>query len=677
MADRIFSGLNPKQVEAVKATEGPVLVVSGPGSGKTKCLTHRIAHLIASGVHPQHILAVTFTNKAAAEVKERIQKLAQRVAQTVERKGQETLRASRSTLHTLPTVGTFHSLGLRILRREIQHLGYGEEFTIMDSDDQNSLIKKTLLENEIDPKRFNPGTIHRKISKLKTDLIYPEDYSPPTKGSDFINGIVATAYRGYQAGLQKTNSVDFDDLISLPVKIFQQHPEILERYQKYWKYILVDEYQDTSHDQYRLIGMLAAQHRNLFCIGDDAQSIYMFREADIRNILNFQKDYPDGKIILLEQNYRSTGTIIAAAQSIISNNKNQIPKELWTSNPHGEQIIAQETLNERGEGDYIAQLVRGLTSRKYQPEEIAILYRTHAQSRAIEESCISNSIPYRIVGGIKFYDRREIKDILAYLKFIHNPKDSLSFERIANVPPRGIGKTTVDKILVSGGEDLIAGIRKFMSEESLTEKRYRSLNTLADLLDQLRAQKERSNLSTFMKAVIKNVGYEEYIRASKDKFENAEERIENIQELFTVAKPHDSAGQEAYGQFLEKIALLQEFDKTREQGKRITLMTMHASKGLEFPVVFVVGVEEGIFPHSRTLFSPDELEEERRLCYVALTRAKERVFITFAKYRRIFGAAQANIPSRFLNEIPAELIDWRLMNEGEDNFEENTIRYES
>lgn len=663
--EHIFAGLNEKQIEAVKAIEGPVLVISGPGSGKTKCLTHRIAYLISNGVRPEHILAVTFTNKAAQEVKERVSALTKLPIP----------KYQFGVSGAVPTIGTFHSIGLRILRREAEKLGYGAQFNIWDSEDQRAIVKKIMLQNEIDTKRYNPASFHNKISKLKTELIFPEDYNPSKRGSDFMNYMVAQTYKGYQAEMMRMNGVDFDDLISLPVKIFQKHPEILIRYQNLWKYILVDEYQDTSHDQYTLITMLAAKHKNLFCIGDDAQSIYMFREADIRNILNFQKDYPDGKVILLEQNYRSTGTIIAAAQAVIANNKNQFTKELWTANPKGELLLAQETSDERGEAEFIVEKTNELILKRYKPEDIAILYRTHAQSRAIEEAFISHGLPYKIVGGIKFYDRKEIKDVLAYLRFLHNPKDGVSFERLANVPTRGIGPTTIDKILVAGGSNLIEGIRRFATDENLKEKRYTALVKFADLMEDLHRQSQTAALSLFMRTLIKKVGYEEYLRSTKDKLESAEERIENLKELFTVAKPFDSSGPEGLGQFLERIALLQETDKTKEEGRRTTMMTMHASKGLEFPVVFVVGMEEGIFPHSRTLFSAEELEEERRLCYVALTRAKEKVFISFAKFRRIFGSAQANLPSRFLSEIPSKLLTWQFMkNDYED---EDTISYEA
>lgn len=606
MHERILKGLNEKQVEAVTTTEGPVLVISGPGSGKTRALTHRIAYLIASGIPTSSILAVTFTNKAAGEIKERV----------------------RALLHdakgTLPTVGTFHAIGLRIMRRHAEKLGYRTNFTILDSGDQQALMKRTLTMLEIDPKRYSPGAMLGKIQKLKTELIAPHQCT----GTGFTEKLVTRLYRSYQAQLETMNAVDFGDLIMLPVRLFREHPAVLAQYQRMWHYILVDEYQDTSHDQYTLIGMLAAQHGNLFCIGDDAQSIYQFRQADIRNILNFQRDWPKGKVVLLEQNYRSTKTILAAAQSIIANNKSQIPKDLWTENAAGDAITVTETVNERHEAQQLINTLEILKRHRYTLSDCAILYRTHAQSRALEEQLVRSGVPYRIVGGIRFYERREIKDVLAYARFINNPADVISSERIANVPPRG-GKR---------------GVEKF--------------NTL---MVQLRTIAQEKKPSETLRAILKHTQYEEYLRTRKDILESAEERIENVHELLTVAKKYDAAGPAGLAQFLEEVALVQDVDQLKEGERAVTLMTMHAAKGLEFPVVFITGMEEGLFPHSRTVYAPHELEEERRLCYVAVTRAKERLFITLAKWRNIFGSRTANIPSRFLSEIPEHLLLWQKL----------------
>ncbi len=663
----IFEYLNEKQVEAVKAVEGPVLVISGPGSGKTRCLTHRVAFLISQGIKPESILAITFTNKAANEMKERVFRLLE--------KGEGTHQ---------PILGTFHSVCLRILRREIGVLGYGPNFSIFDQDDQLSLVKRSMAGLEIDPKKYNPRMILNKISKLKTDLIFPENYSP----TEFFPKLVSRVYNIYQSELKKMNGLDFDDLIVLTVKIFKQNPEILDKYQNFWKYILVDEYQDTSHDQYTLVKLLSAKNRNVFAIGDDAQSIYAFRDADIRNILNFQKDYSDAKIIFLEQNYRSTKNILAAAQNIISNNQTQVPKELWTENTKGEKIHIKETLNERAEAEFMVDKIDGLMEQSgYKIQDFTILYRTHAQSRAIEEALITRGFPYQIVGGIRFYERKEIKDILAYLRFMVNPTDLISFERIYNVPTRGIGKSTLDKIITTGGENLIEAVG-MLAKEKDGSKQARSLAEFKNLLDDLSKNKSEKNLSSVIKYVIKRTDYEEYLKslvAKKEMFDNTEDKMDNLKELLTVAKKYDSLKDgEGIEKFLEEIALLQETDsprsssdvagKLKDAGNKITLMTIHSSKGLEFPVVFIAGMEEGLFPHSRATLAPSEMEEERRLCYVAITRAKDRLIITHTKYRNIFGQSQANLPSRFIGEMPQNILTIQPLF-GNDYYEDETIEY--
>ncbi len=572
-----------------------------------------------------------------------------------------------------PTLGTFHSLGLHILRQEIGRLGYGRGFTIADTDDQLALVKRIMVELELDTKKFNPAAVLNGISKLKTDLVPPEEYRP----TEFFPKIVAQVYAAYQRELKRINAVDFDDLIGMPVKIFKTFPDVLESCQNRWRYLLVDEYQDTSHDQYTFITLLAAAHRNIFCIGDDAQSIYMFRDADIRNILNFQHDYPEGKVLLLEQNYRSTKTILAAAQNIITNNKNQIPKELWTENTPGEKIIVREALNERDEAQFVVETIVHLTDKGYGLRDSTVLYRTHAQSRALEEALIENGVPYQIVGGIKFYERKEIKDILAYLRFLHNPSDILSFERIANVPSRGIGKSTLERIVARGEHDILEGLRAIAKEKGST-KQSESLKTFGSLLANLRTVVQKQPISKALKTIIKKTDYENYlINLKGDAYENTEERIENLRELFTVARKYDQRGTRGAEHFLEEVALLQETDRFDATAPKITLMTMHSSKGLEFPIVFIVGMEEGLFPHSRTIFAPHELEEERRLCYVAVTRAKERLYLSFAKYRRISGSAQANLPSRFLGEMPQHLLEFQLAGNGLNSDEDDyTIKYD-
>ncbi len=646
----ILKGLNDKQQEAVKTIDGAVLVISGPGSGKTKCLTHRVAWMISKGIEPRNILAITFTNKSANEMRERIRKLL-----GLNKLGNENWELKTSS--NLPTIGTFHAIGLRILRREIPILGYKSNFNICDSDEQLSMMKRIMGNLEIDPKRYNPRSMLGKISKLKTALVWPDDYEP----HEYMEKLVAKLYGHYQNGLKEMNALDFDDLIVLTVKIFKENPKILEKYQEWWKYIMVDEYQDTSHDQYQFVQLLAGKYKNIFAIGDDAQSIYAFREADIRNILNFQKDYPEAQVIMLEQNYRSTQTILAAAQNIISNNKNQFPKTLWTDNAAGEKIVVKETLNERTEANFIVTQIVKYMRKGYGLNSFTILYRTHAQSRSMEEALISHGLPYQIVGGLKFYERREIKDIMAYLKLIHNPMDILSLERIYNVPARGIGDTTYQKILAVGNPNLFESLASLIDKEGATKKA-NALKSFHNLLTDLKKFADNNTLTKTMKRIVEAVGYEQYIRAQAlakgAKAEEVESRIENIAELFTVAKGYDVLDPEAgRGKFLEEIALLQQADAIKDNAIRITLMTMHSSKGLEFPIVFIIGMEEGLFPHARTLYAPHEMEEERRLCYVGITRAKERLILTHAKYRNIFGTTEVNLPSRFLHEIPAELLD--------------------
>jgi len=653
--NKIFSELNDKQLEAVKIIDGPVLVISGPGSGKTKCLTHRVAYLIYKDIKPENILALTFTNKASQEMKERVAKLL-------------------GKLSIAPTIGTFHSIGLRILRRDIHHLGYRNSFTIFDADDQISLVKRIMADLELDTKKFNPRAILSRISKLKTEFVEPNK----SNSGEFFAKIVSKVYNNYQEELKRLNAVDFDDLIVLCVKLFENNPKILTRYQDLWKYMLVDEYQDTSRDQYSFISLLAKKNKNLFCIGDDAQSIYEFRRADIRNILNFHKDYPNAKVVMLEQNYRSTKNIITAASNLISNNKNQIQKELWTDNGNGEKILVKELLNERREASFIVSTISGLIRKGRKPNDIVILYRTHAQSRAVEEALISAGFPYHIVGGIKFYERKEIKDILAYLKFITNPSDIISFERIHNTPTRGIGKSLLDKILREDPNNILNGLGKVISNNNLQARQITALKSFNDLLGKMAEKIDDNKLTGFIKYVIKSVDYESYLRGPGSKStDNADERIENLKELLTVARKYDKAEScsEGISKFLENIALLQDLDKIKNTDNKITLMTMHASKGLEFPAVFIVGLEEGLFPHSRTLINPSEIEEERRLCYVAITRAKEKLILTYTKYRTIFGSTETNLPSRFLGEIPTHLTSFETIGVNFDDDYEDKIFY--
>ncbi len=652
--EKIFAELNDKQAEAVKIIDGPVLVISGPGSGKTKCLAHRIAYLISTGIKSENILALTFTNKASQEMRERVSKLL-------------------GKLSIAPTIGTFHSVGLRILRQEIHNLGYRNSFTIFGTDDQISLVKRVMADLELDTKKFNPNAILGRISRLKTDFIEPIN----APSNEFFEKIVSGVYKKYQDELKHLNAVDFDDLIVLCVNLFRSNPKILTKYQSFWKYMLVDEYQDTSHDQYSFISLLANKNKNLFCIGDDAQSIYQFRRADIRNILNFQKDYPDAKVVMLEQNYRSTKNIISAASNLIANNKNQVPKGLWTDNRRGEKILAKELLNERQEAGFVVFSINNFIRHGKKPNDIVVLYRTHAQSRSVEEAFISAGLPYHIVGGIKFYERKEIKDILAYLKFLTNPADVISFERIYNTPPRGIGKATADRVLRKDSANILDGIKKTALDDRLQTRQASALISFNELLDNLIQKSDECKITGFIKHIIKSVDYEEYLRGSVSKTsDNAEERLENLKELLTVSRKYDRAGSCTDGvvKFLEEIALLQDLDKIKNNDNKVTLMTTHASKGLEFSVVFVVGLEEGLFPHSRTLINPTEIEEERRLCYVAITRAKEKLILTFTKYRNIFGSTETNLPSRFIGEIPTNLTTFETSNaDFDDDYEEKIL----
>jgi DNA helicase-2/ATP-dependent DNA helicase PcrA len=644
----IFEGLNDQQAEAVRAIQGPVLILAGAGSGKTKALTHRIAHLIASGVSSDNILAVTFTNKAAGEIKERVEKLL---------KSQDSkLPLSR---RSIPWMGTFHSICLKILRQDIETIGYGKKFVIYDDDDQLSLIKTVMQDLELDTKKFNPKSMLNKISKLKSELVGCEAYS---KGAhEYLEKILSSVYTTYQMALKQNNALDFDDLIMLCVRLLKNHPEVLAKYQDIFEYILVDEYQDTNHAQYAWVNLLANKHRNLFVIGDDYQSIYNFRQADIRNILDFEKDYPEAKVILLEQNYRSTQNILSAANNIILKNKNQKHKKLWTENSAGKLLDLKEVVNERREGDYIVETILNNMEQGLGLADFTVLYRTHAQSRSIEEAMIKHGIPYRIIGGVKFYQRREIKDILAYLRLALNPNDLLSFERIYNVPGRGIGYASLQKVRESMTEktELISYLKSFKENNGLGKKQVASFVELGNILAELSEKSKELNSSELVKFILKKLRYEAYINDGTD---DGEARWENVKEIFTATRKFDEHGPEGLERFLEEVALIQDTDKINKGTDVVNMMTIHSSKGLEFPVVFLIGMEDGVFPHSRALFDPKELEEERRLCYVGITRAKQQLHMTFCRQRMLFGSTQSNPPSRFLFEIPESLVAFSPLN---------------
>jgi len=665
----IFKGLNDKQTEAVKAVEGPCLVIAGAGSGKTKTLTHRIAYLIQEkNVNPKNILAVTFTNKAAAEMKNRVKLLLQ----------------DQDGKSYLPIIGTFHSVCMRILRSEAKNIGLPPGFLIYDANDQTALIKESLKEINISAQQFNPNSILTSISSAKNNLNTPDKLIE--KAGGYFEEIVAKCYLSYQDKLQKAGALDFDDLIMNVVKSFKNNFEILEKYQRIFKFILVDEYQDTNHLQYQLTNMLAKKHQNICVVGDDWQSIYKWRGADIANILEFEKDYPQAKIILLEQNYRSCQNILDASYGIISKNKNKKDKKLWSAKDKGNPIVVVEVEDEREEGNFIVKKIKELAKQAIvetqnvaslqmaplQYKDFAVLYRTNAQSRAIEESFLMAGIPYKIVGGLKFYARKEIKDILAYLRLTLNPRDKISIERIINVPMRGIGQVSVGKLLnfidASGGIDIESAI----NIENMNKSKQDAINSFFKLISACQNKTKEYSLTKLIDFVIVASGYDKYIQAQ----ETGEARWENIQELFTAASKFDHLPcEEALRMFLEEVALIADTDEIESSGNVVNLMTFHSSKGLEFNTIFMAGIEEGILPHSRSTSnnsSGAELEEERRLCYVGMTRAKERLFILFAKMRHIYGSTVLETPSRFINEIPEHLKEY-IFNDGFEGDDLETI----
>jgi len=655
----IFKDLNDKQKEAVLQTEGPVLILAGAGSGKTKALTHRVAYLLLEKkVAPENILAVTFTNKAAKEIQERVKKL-------IADSGSHFAEASRDkqqiASYNLPLMGTFHSICVKILRKEIDILGYKSSFNIYDAHDSKVVVKKSMAYLNIDTKKYNPNTIKNYISSAKNELLSPGEYEKIASG--YIQSIVAQVYFKYEDILRKSHGLDFDDLILKCVELFQKHPKVLEKYQNLFRYILVDEYQDTNQVQYIWTKLLAQKHRNLFVIGDDWQSIYMFRGANFGNILDFEKDYPEATVIKLEQNYRSTKNILDAAHQIIEKNEMRSKKKLWTNKGEGELIKIYEGLDERDEARHIASTIE---SRDYSESlrEYAILYRTNAQSRALEEAFLRSSIPYKIVGGVKFYERKEIKDILAYLKFLISGNDIVSFERSVNMPSRGIGKESLSKfeefvrdndLTITEGLNVVEDIPK------ISEKARKGLAEFRSIIRDLGEKKDIFEIAEFLDFAMKRSGYLNYLSGLSEKSEEGIEgeiRKENLGELLSVASElKGDRNDYSLEDLLEEIALLSDLDKYSADMEAVTLMTVHSAKGLEFKNVFIAGLEEDIFPHSMSMMDPGEMEEERRLMYVAITRAKENLHLTYAKRRMYFGKSQYNSLSRFLLEIPEELLD--------------------
>jgi DNA helicase II / ATP-dependent DNA helicase PcrA len=702
-----LSSLNDKQQQAVTAPLGPVLVLAGAGSGKTRVLTYRIAYLIEQDLMPAHnILAVTFTNKAAKEMQTRVMKL---------------IGSSKAV--TQPTLGTFHSIGARLLRQQIARLGYSPTFTILDSDDQSKVIRDICKDLDI-PKQYAPNLFRAYISSAKNLLQTPDQLNVGLEG--YLHDLVQQVYVRYQNFIYKQNSVDFDDLLMLPIKLFETFPEVLRKYQDLWQYVLVDEYQDTNQAQYMFLHMLSSTNRNLFVVGDDAQSIYGFRGSNIANILNFEKDFADSLVVKLEQNYRSTKNILAAAQKVIELNSEQKPKTLWTDNDHGNKVIVEEVFDGRAEAVYVAQKIVDIATKgdgpsadeltyeddySQEPEpptptfsildqflakqrrgqrygaggggsgsgtrfgvnvpqlpaehgplnEFAVLYRTHAQSRQMEEVLIEAGIPYQIVGGVKFYERKEIKDVLAYVRLVVNPRDLVSLARVVNVPARGIGEKSYatiknyifDRPEGESNESFLGSLNQI----PLPPKQLQSLVNFYDSIAVALALRPDAVLSDLLHVIIKTTKMEDYLRDGTDM---GEARVENVRELSSVATKFDNLPwHEGVHEFLEEVALITDIDNIENEKDSVTLMTLHAAKGLEFDVVFFIGLEEGLLPHSQTLMDPKELAEEIRLAYVGLTRARKQLFLFYAQSRQMYGSFQSNPPSRVLRALPLEAITLR------------------
>ncbi|MCH1624668.1 DNA helicase PcrA [Ferdinandcohnia quinoae] len=643
ISNKLLTGLNKKQQEAVKSTDGPLLIMAGAGSGKTRVLTHRIAYLmVEKEIAPWNILAITFTNKAAREMKERVQRILGGAAEDI-------------------WISTFHSMCVRILRRDIDRIGFNRNFSILDTTDQLSVIKNILKEKNIDPKKFDPRSILGTISSAKNELVTAEEYAKNAGG--WYDQVVSDVYTMYQKRLRKNQALDFDDLIMMTIQLFQRVPEVLEFYQRKFQYIHVDEYQDTNRAQYLLVKLLASRFKNLCVVGDSDQSIYRWRGADIANILSFEKDYPSASVILLEQNYRSTKRILQAANEVIEKNANRKPKNLWTENDEGNKIIYYRADSEAMEAQFVTGKIRELVNsgaRKY--ADIAILYRTNAQSRVMEEVLLKSNISYQIVGGIKFYDRKEIKDILAYLRVIANPDDDISLARIINVPKRGVGATSLDKIANYAIANELSIFQALHEIEQIGVSG-KVTNTLREFRDQIQnwgQMQEFLSVTELVEQVIDKTGYKDALKAEKTL--EAQSRLENIDEFLSVTQNFEKQNDDkSLVAFLTDLALVADIDKLEEdetdKNDAVVLMTLHSAKGLEFPVVFLIGLEEGVFPHSRSLMEEAEMEEERRLAYVGITRAEQELYITNAQMRTLYGRTSMNSVSRFIKEIPEELIE--------------------
>ena len=644
----LLTGMNDKQAEAVQTTEGPLLIMAGAGSGKTRVLTHRIAYLIDEKmINPWNILAITFTNKAAREMRERA------------------LALNPATSETL--IATFHSMCVRILRREADHIGYNRNFTIVDPGEQRTLMKRILKNLNLDPKKWNERAILGTISNAKNDLL--DEVAYEHQAGDMYTQIVAKCYKAYQEELRRSEAMDFDDLIMMTLRLFDKNPDVLAYYQQRYQYIHVDEYQDTNHAQYQLVKLLASRFKNICVVGDADQSIYGWRGADMQNILDFEKDYPEAKVVLLEENYRSTKKILQAANEVIKNNRNRRPKKLWTQNDDGEQIVYYRANDERDEAVFVASTIDNIIREECKNfKDFAVLYRTNAQSRTIEEALLKSNIPYTMVGGTKFYSRKEIRDVISYLNLIANPADNISFERVVNEPKRGVGPGTLEKIRTFAYEqnmsllDASANIMLSPIKGKAAQGVYDFANMILNLRDQL----DGLSITEAVEAVLDKSGYLDAL--SMQQTLESQARIENIEEFMSVTKnfdetntdgTEDETGIDRLGRFLNDLALIADTDDGDMEAAEVTLMTLHAAKGLEFPVIFLIGMEEGVFPLSRASEEPDELEEERRLAYVGITRAEEILFLTNANTRTLFGKTSYNRPSRFLREISDDLLQYQ------------------
>ena len=643
----LLTGMNDRQAEAVQTTDGPLLIMAGAGSGKTRVLTHRIAYLIDEKlVNPWNISAITFTNKAAREMKERAFSL------------------NPATEDCL--IATFHSMCVRILRREADHIGYNRNFTIVDPGEQRTLMKRILKNLNLDPKKWNERAILGTISNAKNDLI--DEVAYENMAGDMYTEIVAKCYTAYQKELRQSEAMDFDDLIMLTLRLFDQNPDVLTYYQQRYQYIHVDEYQDTNHAQYQLVKLLASRFKNICVVGDADQSIYGWRGADMQNILDFEKDYPEAKVVLLEENYRSTKTILQAANEVIRNNRNRRPKNLWTQNEDGEEIVYYRANDEQDEALFVARTIDQLTREGYSHKDFAVLYRTNAQSRTVEEALLKANIPYTMVGGTKFYSRKEIRDVISYLNLIANPSDNISYERVVNEPKRGVGPGTVEKIrnfAASQNVSLLEASSQIML--SLVKgKAAQSVFDFANLILNLRERLDELTVTELVEIVLEKTGYTEQLVAQGTLESQA--RIENIEEFLSVTKNFDEysendteeTGLDKLSRFLNDLALVADTDDAgTQESSEVTLMTLHAVKGLEFPVVFIIGMEENVFPLSRATEEEDELEEERRLAYVGITRAEKVLFLTNANSRLLYGKTNYNRPTRFLNEISSDLLNYQ------------------